>query len=245
MNQDEALRAACDQLGISVEEGRGYLEHMFWACSDVEAEELWAGISTGKGKFKRFVKEAVRVGLIRRYETYSLVGGCWSGGDVESVRDFVTVAEEREQRAAKAKASMDWYEKAEEMRQQLWFPQLAQQMLDLYINEAKHRERTWSAVVNEFYTPMLSLQERGFPRDVVMKALMEAVRHNIWNPMYALAVAKSEFERQEKEKDKLIGSASDTFTTEDGQVCGEYDTWCLRDERYRERYISLFGEPDA
>jgi hypothetical protein len=239
MTKREALAEVCEALGISVEQGLGYLAHMFGSVrAEVDGEQLLAGIAEGKLKFKQFLAAASKAGVIEKATVYRLPEGdldvaiCTDGGE----RNFVTVEE-------KAKVYLKWQERAEEIRAQLWFPEMAEQMLDLYLSETIKGERSWRIVVNEFYIPMLSLQERGFPKDVVMAALTDTLRKNIWNPMYAVAVAKSEMKRRASVKETLIGVDGSQLTLPDGRVCNKYDLWCLRDPRYRELYINAFGDP--
>jgi hypothetical protein len=172
-------------------------------------------------------------------------------GDVVPQREFVTVAEHVEIQKARATDADHWKEEADEAREQIWAKDLVDSLLETIIEASPRGEMSWVRVLHECYEPILSLQGCfKVDADLIEEGLRTTIRNGINGPSafrYASKVARNKQEERKKQRSGIYTLGEDTskvFYAGD-RACDADDTWALKDPRYHDVYVSLYGDPDA
>jgi hypothetical protein len=256
MTKNEALREISDELGISISKCVGILEALFESpiyiennlCAEYELS--YDNVSVGKLIFRKFVKLAGDRGLLQRRTMYCLPADReYTKQEIgQYLRESLSLPVEQKSVsvATKTKDAMVTAEAAElcvleaqELMDKSWFPEKMKRLGAMLAADNKSGKMKLRRVINLMYEPLVKAQEK-YTREALEYGIDQSIMQSAPNPNYVKKCARSYMDRN-GQRTPALDIKSDIIITDDGRQIGKYDTWALNDERYREKFIEVFG----
>jgi hypothetical protein len=260
MTKSEALREIADELGISISKCVGILEALFESpvytddgrvCG--EYKPSYDNIVVGKMMFKKFVKLAGEKGLLQESIMYCLPAEKKYTKEemLQHIRESLslpvsqksvpvaTKIKQSEESMVQAAGAELCVLEAQELMKKSWFPDKMRKLAALLAAENKSGKMKLRRVINQMYEPLVDAQDK-YTRESLEYGIDQAIMQSAPNPNYVKKCARSYMDRN-GQRPPALDIKSDIIITDDGRQIGKYDTWALNDERYREKFIEVFG----